>query len=110
MAGATDFDCQQCGACCATFRVSFYWGEADDAPGGTVPVALTRKVNEQMRCMEGTQSHPVRCVALLGEIGCSVDCSIYKERSTTCQEVVPGDAQCLLARQRHGLGSDLAAA
>ena len=33
--------CQPCGACCAHFRVSFYWAEADDAPGGFVPAALT---------------------------------------------------------------------
>jgi uncharacterized protein len=104
------FDCQSCGACCASFRVSFYWGEADDAPGGTVPAALTRKVNEQMRCMQGTQSHPVRCVALQGEVGFSVGCSIYGQRAATCREVMPGDAQCLKARQRHGLDAKLAAA
>ncbi|HBP8873638.1 TPA: YkgJ family cysteine cluster protein, partial [Escherichia coli] len=23
--------CMRCGACCAFFRVSFYWAEADDA-------------------------------------------------------------------------------
>ncbi len=32
--------CMTCGACCAYFRVSFYWAEADDA-GGLVPSALT---------------------------------------------------------------------
>ena len=32
--------CMTCGACCAYFRVSFYWAEADDA-GGPVPSALT---------------------------------------------------------------------
>lgn len=32
--------CMTCGACCAYFRVSFYWAEASDG-GGTVPVDLT---------------------------------------------------------------------
>lgn len=32
--------CMTCGACCAYFRVSFYWAEASDG-GGTVPVHLT---------------------------------------------------------------------
>jgi uncharacterized protein len=97
------FDCQQCGACCATFRVSFYWAEADDAPGGTVPVALTEPVGALHRCMQGTASKPVRCVALSGEVGQQVGCRIYSQRSSTCKEVMPGDAQCLKARAHHGL-------
>ncbi len=97
------FDCQHCGACCATFRVSFYWAEADDAPGGTVPVGLTEPVGPHHRCMQGTASKPVRCVALSGELGQQVGCRIYAQRSSTCREVMPGDAQCLKARAQHGL-------
>lgn len=98
-----EFDCQRCGACCATFRVSFYWGEADDAPGGSVPAGLTRQVSPQHRCMAGTEARPVRCVALQGEVGGQVACGIYAQRSSTCRGVVPGDAQCLKARAHHGL-------
>ncbi|ENO4720751.1 YkgJ family cysteine cluster protein, partial [Escherichia coli] len=36
--------CMTCGACCAFFRVSFYWAEADDA-GGNVPVSLTEQIS-----------------------------------------------------------------
>lgn len=100
---STPFDCQTCGACCACFRVSFYWAEADDAPGGTVPVAMTRQVSPQHRCMAGTESRPVRCVALEGELGRQVSCRIYPLRSSSCQSVQPGDAQCLKARAAHGL-------
>lgn len=99
----TEFDCQQCGACCAYFRVSFYWGEADDAPGGTVPVALTESVAPLRRCMQGTNSKQPRCVALGGQIGQQVACGIYEHRSTTCQELMPGDEKCLKARRHHGL-------
>ncbi len=95
-------DCQRCGACCAVFRVSFYWAEADDAPGGTVPVALTRQVSPHHRCMAGTDAAPVRCIALHGEPGRSVACGIYEHRSSTCRSVMPGDAQCRRARQRLG--------
>ncbi len=97
------FDCQACGACCAQCRVSFYWAEADDAPGGTVPVALTEPVNAHLRCMAGTAARPVRCVSLQGTVGASVSCGIYHQRSSTCQSVMPGDAQCLKARAHHGL-------
>jgi len=100
-----DFDCQRCGACCAVFRVSFYWAEADDAPGGTVPVALTRPVGSLHRCMAGTEARPVRCVALRGAVGGDVACAIYAQRSSTCRSVQPGDSQCLKARAAHGLES-----
>lgn len=98
-------DCQRCGACCAVFRVSFYWGEGDDAPGGQVPVALTRPVGTLHRCMAGTEARPVRCVALQGEVGRSVACAIYAQRPSTCRGVQPGDSQCLKARCAHGLES-----
>lgn len=98
------FDCQRCGACCASFRVSFYWAEADDAEGGTVPVALTQALGSLHRCMRGTAQHPVRCVALEGELGEAVRCTIYAQRSSTCRSVQPGDAQCLKARAARGIG------
>lgn len=96
-------DCQRCGACCAHYRVSFYWAEADDAPGGHIPAALTQQLNAHMRCMAGTSSKQPRCVALQGDIGCSVGCGIYEQRPHVCREVMPGDPQCLKARAAHGL-------
>lgn len=99
------FDCQRCGACCAVFRVSFYWAEADDAPGGTVPVEMTEPVGPLHRCMRGTARAPVRCTALQGRVGEYVECGIYAQRSSTCREVQPGDAQCLKARRAHGLST-----
>ncbi|MDG0857553.1 YkgJ family cysteine cluster protein [Roseateles puraquae] len=100
---APELDCQRCGACCAFFRVSFYWAEADDAPGGTVPAGLTRQVNAQMRCMAGTERQPARCVALDGDEGRRVRCAIYDRRSSSCQELQPGDDKCRRARAAHGL-------
>lgn len=98
-----EFDCQACGACCASFRVSFYWAEADDAPGGTVPVGLTEPVSPHLRCMQGTGTKPPHCVALQGRVGESVACRIYAQRSSSCKSVMPGDEQCLKARSHHGL-------
>lgn len=101
--------CQQCGACCASYRVSFYAGEMDDMPGGRVPSHLVDKVNDVMACMRGTERQPVRCVALQGTIGESVGCAIYEFRSSTCRDFSPyselgqGDDACADARRRHGL-------
>jgi Fe-S-cluster containining protein len=75
-----------CGACCAHFRVSFYWGESDLAQGGTVPPDLTEDLTPFRCCMKGTnQQHP-RCAALQGEIGASVRCTIYEDRPSPCRE------------------------
>lgn len=78
--------CQSCGACCASYRVSFYWAEADDAPGGSVPAHLTEPVSPHLRCMKGTAGKPVRCIALAGEVGKSVSCTIYSMRPSACRE------------------------
>lgn len=77
--------CMTCGACCAYFRVSFYWAESEEA-GGVVPQALTEQVTPFLSCMKGTNSKTPRCVALEGEVGQSVSCSVYLNRPTTCHE------------------------
>lgn len=78
--------CLRCGACCATFRVSFYWAEADDASPGGVPAALTDKLTPHRRVMRGTNQPAPRCSALLGDIGSSVRCTIHPQRSSTCRD------------------------
>lgn len=100
--------CLSCGACCSSFRVSFYWAEADDAPGGTVPVAMTETVSPHLRCMIYDRQTR-RCQALTGKVGEAVSCSIYPLRSSTCREFsaygadgLP-DPACNQARQKHGL-------
>lgn len=78
--------CLDCGMCCTYFRVSFYWAEADDAPGGLVPVGMTEKLSHHLRCMKGTNETPRRCVALVGRPGERVACTIYETRPTPCRE------------------------
>ncbi|SDS24800.1 hypothetical protein SAMN05216421_1176 [Halopseudomonas xinjiangensis] len=82
----SDVPCLNCGACCATFRVSFYWGETDAAPEGSIPSHLTEQVNHYYSCMQGTNQPSPRCVALLGSIGDGVRCSIYDKRSSACRD------------------------
>jgi Fe-S-cluster containining protein len=100
--------CTSCGACCAFFRASFYWAEIDEA-GGTVPTELTQQVSPFMRAMKGTFGQRPRCVALQGEIGKEVGCSIYEKRSSVCRDFpvawengVPNE-RCDKARIAHGL-------
>lgn len=97
--------CQACGACCAHFRVSFYWGETDIHATGRIPESLTVPVSPHLVAMRGTEARPVRCIALTGEIGCSVGCSIYEHRSTTCRDFAAGSDQCNQARHAYGLAA-----
>jgi hypothetical protein len=95
--------CLHCGACCAHFRVSFYWAEAE-ATG--LPEALTEPINPWHACMRGTADpHAPRCIALSGTVGEQVACAVYAQRPETCHEVTPGDDKCIRARARHGLAA-----
>lgn len=78
--------CLTCGACCATFRVSFYWGEAEASLGGVVPIELTEKLNDFRRVMRGTNQPRPRCIALEGDVGHCVTCTIYPNRPTPCRD------------------------
>lgn len=101
--------CLDCGACCAFFRVSFYWGETTDSPAGTVPATLTTPISPHHVAMCGTNQSNPRCVALKGEIGQLVHCSVYDKRSSTCREFKASwedglhSPDCDKARARYGL-------
>ncbi len=93
--------CLDCGACCAHFRVSFYWSEAE---AGGLPASLTEKINPFFACMAGTNNPAApRCVALRGTIGEQVACTVYAQRPSACKEVEAGDDKCNRARGRYGL-------
>lgn len=101
--------CLTCGACCAFFRVSFHWSEADAALGGVVPFELTEPLRTHERVMRGTsQAHP-RCIALDADIGTYSRCSIHDQRPSVCAlvpasyEFGEASAQCDKARIAHGL-------
>ena len=95
--------CLSCGACCAHFRVSFYWAESDAHPAGTVPHALTVPITPHLVAMRGTDTRCPRCVALRGEVGSAVSCTIYPQRSSPCREFSAGTDACNRAREKHGL-------
>ncbi len=94
--------CQQCGACCASFRVDFSVEELDDN-GGSVPSGLTVPLTDTLCRMRGTDHSPPRCVALIGQIGVQVSCGIYEWRSSPCREFSEGSDACARARLRQGL-------
>jgi len=101
--------CLECGACCAHFRVSFYWGECQSA-GGPVPDERVIQVTHNRVAMLGTDVKPSRCTALVGEVGKpGVSCSMYAQRSSTCREFEASwehgehNPACDTARAAYGL-------
>jgi Fe-S-cluster containining protein len=92
--------CQRCGACCASFRVSFYWAEAT---GRGLPEAAVEQAAPHLACMAGTNQPRPHCHALEGKVGEWVSCRLYELRPSPCREVQPGDEKCRVARVRHGL-------
>lgn len=97
---ASDNPCMHCGACCAHFRVSFYWAEALE---NGLPEAWYEALTPTLACMQGTNSPSPRCAALEGEVGHAVRCRVYAQRTSACRQVLAGDEQCLKARTSHGL-------
>lgn len=98
--------CQSCGACCAAFRVDFHPVELAGgafAWGAGVPPEMTVPVTVSIVRMVGTDAAAPRCVALAGEIGKHVGCTIYDSRPSPCREFDTEHAACNRARQRCGL-------
>lgn len=94
--------CLACGACCACFRVDFSVYELDEN-GGSVPAGLAVEVNGNTARMRGTDHVPIRCAALVGQVGRAAHCGIYEWRPGPCRELEPGSHGCEKARARHGL-------
>lgn len=102
--------CTTCGACCATFRVSFGCEELDAHPGGWVPSVFVELIDGgKGACMNGTTAASPRCAALRGTIGAQVECAIYDRRPSPCRAFAReaasghGDSACGDARRLHGL-------
>ena len=111
--------CLSCGACCAHFRVSLHWSEAEaetGAPdlGGRVPIALTETFGPHQRSMRGTWAKQPHCIALEGVVGQGVRCTIYDARPNACRDLrmswepLSGEGggpnpQCDQARAAYGL-------
>ncbi|MBM3390992.1 MAG: YkgJ family cysteine cluster protein [Betaproteobacteria bacterium] len=95
--------CTTCGACCAAYRVDFHRLDLDSAPGGAVPAGLTFSLTANLVRLRGTDDFPPRCVALEGEIGREVRCTIYAQRPGPCRELEPGSDACNRARRKHCL-------
>ncbi|MEY4615341.1 MAG: hypothetical protein RJB66_301 [Pseudomonadota bacterium] len=102
--------CQKCGACCASFRVSFHLKELQSGGPWKVPQELTEDGGASWKSMKGTdRKHRPVCAALTGKIGDFVSCSIYSHRPSPCRNFLASyedgihRPRCDEARRKHGL-------
>lgn len=102
--------CVQCGACCASFRVSFHAKEVELLGNlWQVPSSMIEKSGE-VYTMKGTdEKHRPACKALDGTIGKKVGCNIYSNRPSPCRNFLASyedgihRPRCDEARRKHGL-------
>jgi len=93
----SDSPCQACGACCSYSTNWPRFSVEDDAALDLIPKELVNEQSNGMRC-DGE-----RCAALRGTIGVATSCAIYAIRPEVCRSCMPGDAECAIARRKHGL-------
>ena|ERR1700754_1277607 len=89
--------CQSCGACCSYSANWPRFTVEDDAALDLIPAKYVNERLSGMRC-DGN-----RCSALTGDVGVATSCAIYAMRPEVCRTCLPGDAECNMARRRHGL-------
>jgi Fe-S-cluster containining protein len=91
--------CQSCGACCSYSQNWPRFSIEDDEALALIPEKFVNARQSGMRC-DGN-----RCSALSGKVGAGVCCEIYAVRPEVCRTCMPGDAECNMARRKHGLSA-----
>ena len=97
IAADNESPCQACGACCSYSQNWPRFTIEDDAALDLIPEKFVNERLSGMRC-DGD-----RCSALSGKVGEATACLIYAVRPDVCRTCMPGDAECAMARKRHGL-------
>jgi Fe-S-cluster containining protein len=108
-----EFDCQTCGACCCNSdeNRSEKFIDYIEVPKRTTLAqhrALIRKltvINDQGERHMKLVGKEQRCIALSGEPGVSVACTIYEMRPPACRRVEPGSDECRRDRFERGIDS-----
>jgi hypothetical protein len=101
------YDCQKCGACCATFDVPL---DAEDEPrmrAAGLLDALTFPYERPAWSVRFLKRDATsgRCLALVGPLGACA-CTIYPCRPNLCRALEPGSEHCHEARRKHGFPVD----
>ncbi len=104
-------DCLICGACCASPFVGQGYIRLDPDEEARLarkglPVLEIVPGPEDRLVLLGTKDNAERihvCVALTGQLGKQVACSIYEQRPLLCRQFEAGSAECYEARRALGI-------
>jgi uncharacterized protein len=99
IASDTISPCQSCGACCS---YSSNWPRFTIEEEAALDLIPPEFVNEKL---SGMRCDGDRCGALKGKVGEATACEIYAIRPDVCRTCMPGDAECDMARRKHGLAA-----
>lgn len=91
---ASQLDCQDCGACCVYSEEWPRFSMETDAELDLIPEAFVATDLGGMKCEND------RCTALSGTPGQRVACTVYAVRPIVCRTCMPGDVECLMAREK----------
>lgn len=103
--GATKIPpCQECGACCSYFKITFY-----KDINKQLPTDMVIKINKNTNAMKGADIFKGKCCAFNGTIGKNCECTIYNVRPNVCREFPvylrngKQNPKCYRAREHFGL-------
>jgi hypothetical protein len=108
-AGAAEYDCRRCGACCLPgLQAPGYVLLGPEEEGRLRARGLPVVAGPDGVRRLGTRPHdgpggPAACAAFEGAPGFACGCTAYDERPGKCREFEVGSAACRLARLRVGL-------
>jgi Fe-S-cluster containining protein len=94
--GGVKYDCRKCGACCS-YKWSWPVLKRDLSDAGGIPKSMIR---DDYPIMKTTKN---RCIALSGEVGKFVSCTVHDCKPFSCKNFEPGSALCLEARNAAGI-------
>ncbi len=106
-----NYDCQTCGACCRNYETvevsvydkNFEWLKENnyliakpfdyyDAP--SKKQKIPRNVFQMRLAVSEDTDNSKRCIALAGNVGEQVKCSIYENRPNTCRTFEAASIKC----------------
>jgi Fe-S-cluster containining protein len=102
------YDCQACGACCCNTERNRSLGNREYIE--VTPTERLYRLHRELLRKLGFRDlrglwhlrlvgEEQRCIALDGQIGVRVACTIYPDRPVGCKKVLPGDDECMEARR-----------
>ena len=94
---SSDDVCRTCGACCSYSADWPRFSLESESWLNRIPRDLVDDAERGMRCTGN------RCEALVGVVGQSTSCAIYRLRPDVCRACSPGDPECREARRHFGL-------